>query len=521
MEFYKQTDIYVFLGPTLPVLEAKNILPHANYVSPAQCGDILKLVRLNPKIIVIIDGLFESVASIWHKEILYAIQKGILVFGASSMGALRASELAEFGMIGIGKIYEQYKNSEITDDDEVAISHLSEIDHYRPITLAMVDVRATFDAALKKHIIDDVTYKSMIHIAKNIHYTQRTWQSIMKVALEIIDKSICDKFLNNLKDNGFVSQKKIDAIELLNTIHALPSQPRTYKHSFNFANSIFFEVLKKECMTSCMRKYYYWLPHTEKLLYFARFLSNEYYLLKQAAQLLPLVQYRKFNAIECKYSKTVHYFMVSLNYYDKDKLEGKNCIDRVEKFLATNSLVTRLLNILAKLWDEIQLKIATEDIYLELEDYKRANIIFRKLHNLANDEDFEHWLLNNDLSLETYYEYLNFTIKKRLINNIEIQLALNDVKGDDTFWLFEVAKMSGALKFIEEVLLNDEFFSKYSDNFDIQMKSLKTNSIIDLDDNSDEIEKFIKEVHAFKDEIRSTHKIESYYMLLVIMTPAI
>ena len=47
--------------------------------------------------------------------------KDIEVFGASSMGALRASELDTLGMTGIGYCYEQYATGTIDSDDEVAV----------------------------------------------------------------------------------------------------------------------------------------------------------------------------------------------------------------------------------------------------------------------------------------------------------------------------------------------------------------------------------------------------------------
>ena len=44
----------------------------------------------------------------WHKEILFALSEGIDVYGAASMGALRAAELDAFGMRGIGDVYSAY-----------------------------------------------------------------------------------------------------------------------------------------------------------------------------------------------------------------------------------------------------------------------------------------------------------------------------------------------------------------------------------------------------------------------------
>src|SRR5262249_39035557 len=127
----------VFLGPSLSVKEARQILPRAIYFPPVRCGDILRTMRLNPKMIVIIDGFFEHTAAVWHKEILLAIEKGIIVIGASSMGALRAAELYNYGMIGHGKIYEDFKKNILEDDDEVAVMHLSANYHYKAMSDAM------------------------------------------------------------------------------------------------------------------------------------------------------------------------------------------------------------------------------------------------------------------------------------------------------------------------------------------------------------------------------------------------
>ena len=47
---------------------------------------------------VIVDGSFQWTPAVWHKEILWAMGRGVHVFGAASMGALRAAELDGFGL---------------------------------------------------------------------------------------------------------------------------------------------------------------------------------------------------------------------------------------------------------------------------------------------------------------------------------------------------------------------------------------------------------------------------------------
>ena len=87
--------ILVYLGPSLPLTKAREILPEAVYRPPAKQGDILSdVVNLSPTHIILIDGEFKQNLSPWHKEIVYALQhpgvKG--VYGAASMGALRARD---------------------------------------------------------------------------------------------------------------------------------------------------------------------------------------------------------------------------------------------------------------------------------------------------------------------------------------------------------------------------------------------------------------------------------------------
>ena len=56
--------------------------------SRATC--IGRSIAHRPRAIGIIDGYFQQVPSVWHKEILWAMAQGVHVFGSASMGALRA-----------------------------------------------------------------------------------------------------------------------------------------------------------------------------------------------------------------------------------------------------------------------------------------------------------------------------------------------------------------------------------------------------------------------------------------------
>ncbi len=81
------------------------------------------LSRPGVKTIILIDGVFHNTPSVWQRELLDAMEEGIQVLGASSMGALRAAELHGFGMIGYGTIFEWYRDGLIDGDDEVVLWH--------------------------------------------------------------------------------------------------------------------------------------------------------------------------------------------------------------------------------------------------------------------------------------------------------------------------------------------------------------------------------------------------------------
>src|SRR6267142_3943187 len=141
--------ILVYLGPSLPLVKAREILPKAIYRPPAKQGDIVTdVVTYSPSRIILIDGEFRQNLSVWHKEIVYALQHPSVqaIYGAASMGALRAAELDYLGMIGIGQIYQWYRDGVTEDDSEVALSYVvresPDGPTYFPSSVPLVDIRA-------------------------------------------------------------------------------------------------------------------------------------------------------------------------------------------------------------------------------------------------------------------------------------------------------------------------------------------------------------------------------------------
>ncbi|CAM3673123.1 TfuA-like protein [Legionella longbeachae] len=187
----------VFLETSLTHQEAMHLLPHAAYLPSIKKGDVLKAIQAGYKRIVIIDGNFSWVPSVWHKEILTALDYGIEVWGAASMGALRAAELDSFGMRGHGRIYEMYKNEEVDGDDEVAIAY-SKFNHVQ--TIPLINIRLTLER------LNSINDETVLNLIRSIFYAERSWDKIAQLVPEN---------LYHLIKSNYIDAKKEDAKSLL------------------------------------------------------------------------------------------------------------------------------------------------------------------------------------------------------------------------------------------------------------------------------------------------------------------
>ena len=148
----KRSGLVVFLGPSLAAREARRI-GRCTVLPPARQGDVWRALALRPRVIALVDGVFESVPSVWHHEILDALDAGVAVFGGASMGALRAAELARHGMVGVGRIFGWYRDGVLADDSEVALLHAGPELGFRSLTLPLVEVRRAAEVAVAERAI--------------------------------------------------------------------------------------------------------------------------------------------------------------------------------------------------------------------------------------------------------------------------------------------------------------------------------------------------------------------------------
>lgn len=201
------------MGPTL-----YRALPDApiDVFGPAHQGSVFRAVEAGYRVIGIVDGMFGNVPSVWHKEILYALSKRVTVFGAASMGAIRAAELWPFGMIGVGLAYRSFRRGVLKDDDEVCVVHAPEDCGFHPLSIAMLDFRITLRWLLRKgvrrHVVSEI-----VGALKHAHFSDRTLHNLRRIAIDRFGieagSSVAD-----LVENNLLSPKRQDALRMINAV---------------------------------------------------------------------------------------------------------------------------------------------------------------------------------------------------------------------------------------------------------------------------------------------------------------
>ncbi len=207
------------MGLSLQKEEAEKILStdterEVVYAPPIKRGDIPKAVNEGFDIIGIIDGIFFRESAVSPREIMEALKTGIKIYGSSSMGALRASELYRYGMVGVGSVFTWYKEGIINSDDEVALSFDSE--EFIPISEPLVNIRETVKRAHRERIINKEEFEIILKSAKSLYFPKRSWSNIIEKSEENLGKTLSafSIFIRNNK----VDIKKEDAILLLKKI---------------------------------------------------------------------------------------------------------------------------------------------------------------------------------------------------------------------------------------------------------------------------------------------------------------
>jgi len=198
-------DTVVFLGPSLAREDAERVLD-ADYLPPICRGDLAKLPE-HVRYVGIVDGEFYQSLSVSPKEVLKLLRRGVTVFGASSMGALRAAETWKLGTIGVGQIFTMYRDGILDADDEVALIY--ERDTYRKLSEPLVNIRAALEMAAAAGAIDAQEKSDLLLRMKSLYFPERSHQAL---------QAISPKLREYFRTAPLPDIKRDDALQLLHTI---------------------------------------------------------------------------------------------------------------------------------------------------------------------------------------------------------------------------------------------------------------------------------------------------------------
>jgi len=219
----------LFAGPSLsganPDLGAIDLRP------PAAHGDLTRAVLAGATAIGLVDGLFDAVAAVWHKEILFALSRGVRVLGAASMGALRVAECAAFGMEPIGPIALSYLDGSRDDDADVGLVHAPAELGYVPLSEPIVDVEATLARLAELGLLAPGEQVRILAHSRAIFFAERTVDLLIPPSLAARRETLLAAYQTHR-----VAQKQADALMLVERLRALPDR-RDFEPRFTLAES--------------------------------------------------------------------------------------------------------------------------------------------------------------------------------------------------------------------------------------------------------------------------------------------
>lgn len=224
----------VFVGPSLPHEQARDILK-ADYRPPIRRGDLREIP--SGSVVAIIDGVFDQNLAVSTTEIRAALDRNVRVFGASSMGALRAVEVP--GVNGVGLIYEMYRSGVIDGDDEVAIIFNPQT--MRPLCEPLVNIRYAVERLATPGTISRELASSIVRAARKLPYVERSYPQILK-AVGLNDRNQAAHLASMLASYDL---KREDAVTLLEQLRELKLGRIATRSSINAPRSRPIELIPK------------------------------------------------------------------------------------------------------------------------------------------------------------------------------------------------------------------------------------------------------------------------------------
>ncbi|WP_413754958.1 TfuA-like protein [Streptomyces sp. MMBL 11-3] len=205
--------VHVFVGPSCPAPVLRTRFPQVRLHSPIKHGDLFAEDIRPGDTVVIIDGLYHQTLALRHKEVLDAMDRGVTVIGAGSIGAFRAVELGPFGMIGSGVVFGWYRDGVFEGDDAVAVAH-ADGNGYAALSVPLVNFYAALLAAADADIVERGKIGMVMDEAARVFYPERTVDRIVEVLKEAGWEGLADWYSGQMAEDPIrYDRKRADVFE--------------------------------------------------------------------------------------------------------------------------------------------------------------------------------------------------------------------------------------------------------------------------------------------------------------------
>ena len=239
----RHEDAVAFLGGSCP-----GTLPPADdrlvITTPAEQGDLLMAILSGFQTILIIDGYFYTRFPCTTFEVMLALERGLNVFGAASIGALRAVELDRYGMTGTGTVYKSLLQHRIKPYHWVAQTYR---DDDTALTTPLVEIVYFLEVAVSAGILTQPEADRALAIANDIPFPILSFDTFFSQVHEVAPSARLSAFFSEQGMDAF-SIKKKDALELLSSFRDILAgrEPDHVSQAFIASRETYLGRLKRK-----------------------------------------------------------------------------------------------------------------------------------------------------------------------------------------------------------------------------------------------------------------------------------
>jgi TfuA protein len=211
--------VHVFVGPSAP---DRALLSGLCLHPPVTRGDLVQLADEAPRLVMIIDGEFGQSLAVAVPEIRALLAAGVCVWGAASMGALRAAECWPLGMRGWGWVYGRYRAGLTSSDEDVALvfNPLSR----RALTIPMVNIDWLCLLAMARKVLDHDAARLIRTLAASVPWRERDETALLQAARESGQRQVLEQLWRFAAavPPGIRDRKRRDAELMLRAARSMP-----------------------------------------------------------------------------------------------------------------------------------------------------------------------------------------------------------------------------------------------------------------------------------------------------------